>query len=491
MRARSRVGKVGRSHRWRLRPSTLRGRLALRAALAVFVAVTIAGAAAFGLTVKLLQDQLDTDISNLTSAFASTSDAAAAPTTGSTQGIGQICSQVSQAPQTPPYLFAVILRDGTVCHPRTGDQVTVTESDRAVADGAAPGGFRDGTSQGGLQLRVLVRPLPGGGAILAARDTGGVMEVLRRLRGILLLLSIAGALGALTAGLLVARAGLRPVDRLADAAEQIARTQDLTVPLPPPAAGNDKDEVTRLTLAFNRMIAALASARARQAQLVADAGHELRTPLTSLRTNIDLLLRSERSGRPLRSDVHDDLLGSLQAQVGELTQLVGELTVLAHDEPETPHQPVRWDQIIGQAVERITHRAGDRRLTVDLHPWQTLGDAVALERAVVNVLDNATKFSPPGATIDVQLRAGTLQITDQGPGIPPPHRAQAFERFWRADDARALPGSGLGLAIVADTMSTHNGTATITDAPGGGTRVTLTLPGNPPRWSLGGEASEE
>lgn len=465
--------------RRRLRPTTLRGRLALRAAIAVFVAITIAGGAAFGLTVKLLQDQIDNDIRNLTSTFASTSGAAAAPTPGSPQGVAQICAQLSQAPPTPPYLFAVIRGDGTVCRPSAGDQITVIGRDQAVATGAAQGGIRDGTSQTGLHLRVLVSPLPGGGAVVAARDTTGVVEVLRRLRGILLLLSIAGALGALASGLLLARAGLRPVDRLADAAEQIARTQDLTVPLPPPGASSDKDEVTRLTLAFNRMVAALATARARQAQLVADAGHELRTPLTSLRTNIDLLLRSERTGRPLPAGDRDDLLGSLHAQVSELTDLVGELTVLAHDEPESPHETVRWDRIVDSAARRITHRAGDRRLHVDLQPWEAIGDAVALERAVVNVLDNATKFSPPGSTVDVRLRAGVLHVTDQGPGIPPEHQAQAFERFWRADDARALPGSGLGLAIVADTMRSHHGTATITNAPGGGTRVTLTLPGDP------------
>ncbi len=91
------------------------------------------------------------------------------------------------------------------------------------------------------------------------------------------------------------------------------------------------------------------------------------------------------------------------AQVGELTQLVGELTVLAHDEPEASHEPLRWDRIIDNAVRRITHRAGDRRLDVDLEPWETTGDAIALERAVVNVLDNAAKFSPPGSTVDVHL----------------------------------------------------------------------------------------
>jgi two-component system sensor histidine kinase MprB len=103
------------------------------------------------------------------------------------------------------------------------------------------------------------------------------------------------------------------VDRLADAAEQIARTEDLTVPIPPPAHASDKDEVTRLTQAFNRMLAALATARARQAQLVADAGHELRTPLTSLRMNIDLLLRSDRTGPPLPAGDREDLMNSLNS----------------------------------------------------------------------------------------------------------------------------------------------------------------------------------
>lgn len=466
--------------RWRLRPSTLRGRLALRAATAVLVAITLAGSAAFGVTAKLLQDQIDEDIRNLAVAFTAAPGGTAGQSSPWPQGAAQPCSQVAQAPQTPPYLFTVIAKDGTVCHPSVGDQITVTPSDRTVADGSTGGGFRDGQSHGGLQLRVLVRHMPGGGAIVVGRDTSGVAEVLRHLRGILLLLSIVGALGALAAGLLVARAGLRPVDRLADVAERIARTQNLAITIPSPTGAGDKDEVTRLAQAFNRMVSALAAARARQAQLVADAGHELRTPLTSLRTNIDLLLRSQRSGRPLPAGDRDDLLDSLHAQVSELTDLVGELVVLAHDEPESPRETVRWDRIAGNAVQRVTHRAGDRRLSTDLQPWETTGDAAALERAVVNVLDNATKFSPPGSTIQIRLRDGVLHITDQGPGIPPEHRTQAFERFWRANEARALPGSGLGLAIVADTMRNHDGTATITGGPPGGTRVSLALPGQPP-----------
>ncbi len=460
--------------------------MAVRAAVAVFVAIAIAGGAAFGVTVTLVRGQIDDDLRQLTEAFASASGTGDGQPRPLPRTAAQICSQMDQTPQTLPYLFAVIQTNSTICHPSTGDQITVTPDDRAVAAGTGRGGLRDGRSRDGRELRVMTLQLPDGGAIAIARDTSSVAEVLHRLRGILLLLSIAGALGALAAGLLLARTGLRPVDRLADAAEHIARTQDLSVPVPAAIHANDKDEVTRLTRAFNRMIAALATARTRQAQLVADAGHELRTPLTSLRTNIDLLVRSERSGRPLPAGDRDDLLNSLQAQVSELTDLVGELVVLAHDEPEAPHETLRWDQIVSNAVQRVTYRAGDRRIRTDLQPWEATGDPVALERAVVNILDNASKFSPPDSTIDVQLRAGVLHVTDRGPGIPPEHRAEAFERFWRADEARALPGSGLGLAIVADTMRDHHGTAAITDGPGGGNRVSLALPGHAPKGPFAG-----
>lgn len=124
-------------------------------------------------------------------------------------------------------------------------------------------------------------------------------------------------------------------------------------------------------------------------------GHELRTPLTSLRTNIDLLVRNERSGRALPPDQREALLTSVTAQLEEMSALVRELVVLAHEDPGVEPATLRLDAVLELAVERVTRRAGRRPIVVESEPWELVGDAGALERALVNVLDNAVKFSRP------------------------------------------------------------------------------------------------
>jgi two-component system sensor histidine kinase MprB len=355
----------------------------------------------------------------------------------------------------------------------------ITDADTAVARSGAAAGVRQGSTTDGQQLRVKVSPLPGGYAIVAARSLDATHEVLRRLRGILFLLSIVGAFAAVGLGLVVARAGLRPLGQLTGAVENVARTRDLDVQIEIPA-GHGRDEVSRLTDAFNSMVTALALARTRQAQLIADAGHELRTPLTSLRTNVDLLVRSERSGRGLPPDQREALLASVTAQLEEMTTLVRELVVLSHEDSGVEPAAVRLDSVLDRAVQRVTRRAAGRHIVVEAQPWELVGDTGALERAVVNVLDNAVKFSPRGSTITVHLSGGVLTVADQGPGVPSADRDKVFDRFWRGDDARGTPGSGLGMAIVADVALTHGGTARVDEAAGGGALVVLSLPGHRP-----------
>ena len=151
----------------------------------------------------------------------------------------------------------------------------------------------------------------------------------------------------------------------------------------------------------------------------------------------------------------------------------------AHDEPPRVVETVRLDDVVRRAVERASRR-GDHELLVDLAPWELDGDATALERAVLNVLDNAVKFSPPGATVGLRLADGTLTVEDTGPGIAEQDRSRVFDRFWRSERARGMPGSGLGLAIVADTVAQHGGAVTASTGPGGGALLTLSFPGRPP-----------
>lgn len=214
------------------------------------------------------------------------------------------------------------------------------------------------------------------------------------------------------------------------------------------------------------MAAALALSRDRQQRLIADAGHELRTPLTSLRTNVDLLLRSERTGRALPAGRREAMLESVDRQLHELSGLVTDLLELSRSAEggKRPTMPVALHEAVGRAVARARLRGPDLIFDVEVEPWYVRGDPTGLDRAVVNLLDNAVKFSPPGGVVTVRLRRGEYAVTDQGPGIAPEDLPKVFERFYRSDSARSLPGSGLGLAIVAQVARESGGTVSLEPA---------------------------
>ena len=164
------------------------------------------------------------------------------------------------------------------------------------------------------------------------------------------------------------------------------------------------------------MTRVLADAQLRQRRLVADAGHELRTPLASLGNNISLLRRSRSLRKPLAADEEGRLLADLSSQVAELTRLVDDLSALAESDPgRQPFATVRFDECVERAVRRGRSRSLDHQIRVDLEPWTVQGDATALERAVVNLLDNALKFSPAGTEVEVSLSEGSLVVAGPRP----------------------------------------------------------------------------
>jgi len=333
------------------------------------------------------------------------------------------------------------------------------------------------------QQRVLALHLSNGSSLLISKSLVPTDQVLKRLGTVLLIVGGIGVAVAAMAGGAVARAGLRPVARLTEAAERVARTDDLR---PIPVFGSD--ELARLTEAFNTMLRALAESRERQARLVTDAGHELRTPLTSLRTNVELLMASMAPGAPrLPDEEMEGLREDVIAQIEELSTLVGDLVDLTRDEAGVIiHEPVDMTEIVDRSLERVRRRRNDIEFDATLMPWQVYGDGGGLGRAVLNVLDNAAKWSPPGGRVGVRLTQidpvhAELVVIDQGPGIPPQERRLVFDRFFRSTSARAMPGSGLGLAIVKQVVLKHGGTLRVEDGvPGGrppGTAIHIVLPG--------------
>jgi two-component system sensor histidine kinase MprB len=340
----------------------------------------------------------------------------------------------------------------------------------AVARGQADDSLRT-ASTAGVEYRVVSVPAAPGIALVVAQPTKATEDLLNRLGLVLFLVGAAGVGLAAWAGLVIARAGLRPVEQLTAAAEHVAATDRLE-----PIEVRGHDELGRLATSFNAMLAALSRSRERQQQLVADAGHELRTPLTSLRTNLDLLVQSASRGG-LSDEDRDELLADVRAQSEELTVLVQDLVELARDDPAAAQvEELDFAEICERAIDRVKRRAPGLTFDVKVAPWVVKGDATALERAVANILDNAAKWSPAGATVQVRLDSGELQVIDEGPGIPPADLPHVFERFYRATDARRLPGSGLGLAIVKQVADRHGGVVEAARADTGGTQITFRLP---------------
>ena len=443
----------------------LRARLALMSAAAVAVAIVAVSALAWWATSRTMRAQVDQTLSR---------GPLASRVVAARVNLDVLCTKGDLLVQAGVGSMQLVRSDGSSCPVGSGPRVPVAAADVAAARGGEPTRPRDATTDTGLHVRTVTVPAGNGYALTTWRDLTELDATLTSLARGLLAAGAIGAFGALIAGWVVARAGLRPLDRLTGAAEHVAATQDLQVPI----EVRGDDEVARLAHAFNRMTGALETARQRQRQMIADAGHELRTPLTSLRTNIDLLIRSADEDRPLDPADRKDLLHSVAGQLSELTRLTGELTLLSHDEPVAEPVPVRLDEVVGRAVRRAARRAR-HQLVTDLRPWHLVGDPAGLERAVLNLIDNAIKFSPPGSAVTVRLRSGLLEVADEGPGIPEFERPQVFQRFWRSPTARALPGSGLGLAIVADVAETHGATMAVGASPSGGASVTVRFPGHP------------
>jgi two-component system, OmpR family, sensor histidine kinase MprB len=335
----------------------------------------------------------------------------------------------------------------------------------------------------GTRWRIAAVHRDDGSTMVIGQSLDSQETVLQKLGLVMSLFGLAGVIAAGMAGWGVARNGLRPVRRLTADVERIARTEDLR---PLPVEGDD--EIARLATAFNQMLAALAASRDRQRQLVADAGHELRTPLTSLRTNLDLLSQADgQAGGGLPPEARAELLDDVRAQIEELTTLIGDLIELARDEPLTHVvESVDVPELVDRAVARVRRRVPGITFDVETEPWFVVGEQAGLERAVTNLLDNAAKWSPPGGTVTVRLKDGSLTVDDQGGGIADGDLPHVFDRFYRSQESRAMSGSGLGLSIVRQVAERHSGTVEAGESPAGGARLTLTLPGSSlpvPDWT--------
>ncbi len=360
--------------------------------------------------------------------------------------------------------YNLITPSGAFAH--QGLRLPATKQERQVASGARSS-YAYTTTVGKYHIRVYTGAVDPAGAVVVYQDLHPTDRALDRIRFWILLIGSIGI--ALAAGLaaFVAAAALRPVRRLTAAAESVATTGSLTERVE--IGGGD--ELGRLASRFNEMLAALERSVGAQRRLVADASHELRTPLTAARTNVDLL----REGK-LPADEAKHALDEASVELDALTKLVSDLVELARGEERQLHlEDVHLDDLVASIVERAQARAPQVRFVTALSPTIVKADAGLLERAVSNLLDNAVKYSPDGAPIEVSVRGGDVVVADHGPGIADEDLPRVFDRFYRAATARSKPGAGLGLAIVREAAEAHGGTATA-ESTSGGARFKLALP---------------
>jgi len=328
--------------------------------------------------------------------------------------------------------------------------VAITDHDLHVADGQGGPYFHDAAYRG-IVYRIYTTQFPGdpGMLVRVARPASDATSTQAALGWLLVALIPACAIGAAVVARLAAGRVLRPVGRLTETVEAIKATGDLSAPIETPG----QDEISRLGQAFAAMTAALDESVGAQRRLVADASHELRTPLTSLTTNLELL--AEQPNDPNAPA----LAAAALAQAGELRVLINDLVDLARYGHAPFHiEDVRLDLVAERVAARAAGRSPGLRYELDCRPTLVRGDPDALERAIGNLVDNALKWSPPDGRIRISAAGGTVEVSDDGPGIPADDLPYVFDRFYRSATARALPGSGLGLAIVRRIVDMHDGT---------------------------------
>ncbi|MEV6277835.1 HAMP domain-containing sensor histidine kinase [Nocardia sp. NPDC051832] len=445
------------------RSVSLRWRVTLLAASVVAIAVAVTSIAAYAMVERALYNDVDSQLKARAETMIN----------NNFENLG-FQSIVLAGLFSNDVGVALIFADHKPYMPPQQTVPPVGSQELAVADGKLASSLRTVHNQ-----RVLAMPTNSGATLIISQRLEPTREVLDRLAWLLFVVGGCGVVLAAAAGTAVGRTGLRPIARLTSATERIARTDDLT---PIPVTGDD--ELARLTESFNTMLRALAESRDRQRRLVADAGHELKTPLTSLRTNMELLIASSRPGAPsIPEEDMAELRSDVVAQIEELSQLVGDLVDLAReDAPETVYDRIDLGEVTERALERARRRRGSIEFVAELRPWFMYGHEAGLERAVLNVLDNAAKWSPAGAQVHVAMREtgrGLLELAvdDAGHGIPAAERELVFERFYRTTAARSMPGSGLGLAIVKQVVTKHGGTITIDTSDRGGALIRIVLPG--------------
>jgi heavy metal sensor kinase len=332
-----------------------------------------------------------------------------------------------------------------------------------------------------MLLTAHVLQAPQGSAYLI--ETGAPMDQvqadLRKWLWLLLSMLPVVAVIALGGGFVLVKRALLPVARVAASAEQIS-SRNLSERLPVSKTG---DELERLSIALNHMIERLEQAFQYSRRFVADASHELRTPLTVLRGELEACVQEPRLSPEWR-----DRLGSALEEVERLGNIVEGLFAISRlDAGEAASEWVKFDlgRLAGATTDQMSLLGEDKNVRISCSTADDVwveGDRARMKQVVVNLLDNAIKYTPPGGGVDLTVSArqhkALLEVADTGMGIPPEALPRIFERFFRVDGARSrdLGGAGLGLSIVKSICAAHHGSVEATSTPGRGSIFRVELP---------------
>lgn len=337
-------------------------------------------------------------------------------------------------------------------------------------------------------VRAYVRPwarpdLGLSGYVIVGQAIRSQHASLAGVRGFLWLSGVFTFLAAMIAIWLVAGRALRPLNQVANTAEDIRITGDLQRRLP---ESRGWSELNRLAHAFNGMLERLGLAQQRledaleaQRRFVADASHELRTPLTSIRSNAGLLSRRDDVSREDRKSALEDIASEAE----RMSRLVHDLLTLARADAgqHLERTPIELSQLVTEVGRQAQTVFPDREVNVEVASACVVGNADALKQLQWILLDNAARFAGPGGSVCLALAAtngcAELRVVDDGPGIPPADRERIFHRFYQADLARANSGAGLGLSIARWIVAEHAGTISASDNPAGhGAVFAVTIP---------------
>ncbi|MFH9615440.1 ATP-binding protein [Streptomyces pratensis] len=483
------------------RPWTLRTRLVVYAVTLIAVVAAVIGSVTAIAFQSYMYGKLDGQLHDITRLAADRPPGAGKNTPGGPEGDEPLDFVGRGGPDT----FGAVVTDGSVTVSKvmngpdaqqSTEELTDAQEDALEASGVTPDGEPHDVELPGLgSYRVEVVPSGGGTSVLVGIPTAEVDKAVTTLILVEVCVTGAGLIAAGIAGAAMVGVALRPLRRVAATATRVSELplhsgEVALLERVPDAEADPRTEVGQVGAALNRMLGHVGSAlEARQKsetrvrQFVADASHELRTPLASIRGYAELTRRGRESAGPDTRHA----LGRIESEAERMTGMVEDLLLLARLDAGRPlsYESTDLSPLVIDAVSdaRVADRAPGGgpgathhwRLELPEMPATVLADPTRIQQVLVNLLANARTHTPPGTTVTVRLRQAcrelpwvTLEVQDDGPGIPAELLPRVFERFARGDASRSrhAGSTGLGLAIVQAVVAAHGGLAEVRSVPG-------------------------